>query len=908
MKKILLFLTLLCGLLTEISAQTIIPYLQAPTPSSIWITWKTASGNETSVDFGTSATQLNTNLTGTVKVMNDNGYNNNYYYHSAQLINLQPDTKYYYKVKTGTAVSEVYSFKTLPAPGQAKSDGHLRFVIIGDNQLKEPRWDSLVVAAKRKCEEKYGKPVNDHINLVVNVGDQVDVGTLDHYENVHMNKAKYLSALLPFNTLVGNHETYGSLNMQAYYDHFFYDTYNYKGLNPGTENYYAFQAGRVLFLMLSSEHTGATQLNWAKKVIDSAKVDKNVDWIITECHRPLQAEQYVGDISTWFRDNIAPKLQETEKSVLIIGAHHHLYARGQMKNNPTYHIISGGSAWDQYWGMSVEQDFDDVQKTLPNWGYQIIDFDVAKKTMSVECYSIGSKYQWKNNKLIDSFHRTLGQAKPTKPSLLNTFAGDQELPITLSSSAYATTTTELYNSTQFQVSQNAQFTNPELDKLRDFENFYGSAGRPDSTTDQNKGVDIFKCLLGANSLPNGTHYARVRHRDRNLEWSDWSDAVSFKIINSVVAIPTITTTKTVFAINESIVTAYSGGPGNAKDWIGIYKKGQTPGQGGVTSTTWDYVKGTSGNLTLKLATAGEYYIAFFTNDGYTEIAPRIAIYVGPTPVLTSDKLAYDEADKISITYATGQGAAKDWIGIYKVGNAPGTAGITSAAYKYVTGTDGTLVFDALPKGYYFASYFVNDGFFESSKRIYFSVGDRIATINTDKSVYRVAEDINVTFKDGPGIAKDYLGIFDKDGIPAQDTLVRYTYVGGASKGSASFTGENLPKSGQYFVVFFTNDSYSEISNRVYFEIEKDITTDIKDETDISDNISVYPNPVKDHAYIYSKYPVERVDLYDTQGKLIMTLDKPAQNEIMFLSNNLQAGQYILKVQSNKLQTIKMIIE
>ena len=72
---------------------------------------------------------------------------------------------------------------------------------------------------------------------------------------------------------------------------------------------------------------------------------------------------------------------------------------------PTYNIISGGTAWDQYWGSTTEQDFDDVQKTICNWIYQIVDIDVTNGKMDIESYSIGSVDKWKNNQLMDEFHR-----------------------------------------------------------------------------------------------------------------------------------------------------------------------------------------------------------------------------------------------------------------------------------------------------------------------------------------------------------------------------------------------------------------------------------------------------------------------------------------------------------------------
>jgi hypothetical protein len=68
----------------------------------------------------------------------------------------------------------------------------------------------------------------------------------------------------------------------------------------------------------------------------------------------------------------------------------------------------------------------------------------------------------------------------------------------------------------------------------------------------------------------------VRYRDRNLEWSDWSDVKQFEITGSVVSNPTFTLNKTEYAQNEPIIATFTGGPGNQQDWVGIYKKGQTP--------------------------------------------------------------------------------------------------------------------------------------------------------------------------------------------------------------------------------------------------------------------------------------------------------------------------------------------
>jgi hypothetical protein len=66
---------------------------------------------------------------------------------------------------------------------------------------------------------------------------------------------------------------------------------------------------------------------------------------------------------------------------------------------------------------------------------------------------------------------------------------------------------------------------------------------------------------------------------------------------------------------EDIVISFSGGPGNAKDWVGIYKEGQTPGA--VISVQYKYVGGeTSGELLFDSLPVGKYEIYLFEDDGF----------------------------------------------------------------------------------------------------------------------------------------------------------------------------------------------------------------------------------------------------------------------------------------------------
>ncbi|UOX33808.1 fibronectin type III domain-containing protein [Flavobacterium sediminilitoris] len=912
MKNFLLFLSLtICNL---VSSQTLYPYLQNATPTSIYINWKTSNNSETIVEYGTDSSSLTVTVTGNTNILTDVGYPGNYYYHSAKLTNLNPNTKYYYKIKTGSDVSDVYSFKTLPNPGEAATaDGHIRFLIMGDNQLKnEPRYDSLVSAAKRKIKEKWGATLSpdDNISMTFMVGDQVDVGTLDHYEHVHFKKNRELSGYLPIQTTVGNHETYGTLGMNSYYSHFFMSELSYQGISSNSENYYAQQAGNVLFISMSSEHTGTDQLNWIQQVLTAADSDSTVDWIFSLSHRPYQAEQYVGDISNWVRETAVPLLTTSDKYIMHVGAHHHLYHRGQLKNTPTYNIISGGTAWDQYWSMSTEKDFEDVQKTISNWMYQIVDIDVINGKMDIESYSIGSIYKWKNNQLMDKFHRYKNKTKPNKPSITNTFSTPIELPITLDGSAFSTNEPELLNTSQFVISKFPDFNVIEKESYRDFENLFGKyATQRDSTVDVNLGVDITKMEILSNSIDNGIYYAKLRYRDQNLEWSDWSDAVSFEVINSNIGETSLSidSPTNTYNVNQTINVNYINAPAASNTWIGIYKDGQTPG--GVGSQIWQYTNGTSSgtiNFSSGLATSGRYYVALFINDGYTEVAERVYFYVGDIPVLSTDETEYAIGSDVVVSFSNAPNLSNDWIGIYKMGIDAGDA--PSTTWEYVTSTNGSLTFNNLPKGYYYAAYYLQGGFNAIGNKAFFKVGDIVTELWINKPVYELGEQINASWTDAPGIVKDWLGIYNENDDPNIQPLISYQYFEGLANGNAEIESQNMPtEEGNYFIVMFTNDSYDEVSNRVTFEI----VSPLKNEGFKIDNgIKLYPNPTNNNkqTFIQCDYPIDAIELFNTEGQLLYATKNVNNNKYSLLTQDLPKGVYIIKIHSRKLFTAKLIVE
>jgi hypothetical protein len=647
---------------------------------------------------------------------------------------------------------------------------------------------------------------------------------------------------IPVQTTIGNHEGYSDTNYTLYSGHFRYDGLKYGGISsPNSPLYYSYQVGRVVFIHMDTEINGTTQQNWVQSIVTAANSDPNVDYIIAVQHRPYTVELYVGDTSPWIHDTIMPILAQSPKSVLDFSGHHHMYARGQVKNYPIYHVIAGGSAWDEYWGQSTEQDMDDVQKTICNWTWSIIDFDLANQTMIMDTYSEGGPLLGNGNQVgyytskhVDNFHRHLGLAVPAAPSLTVSNPGTVTLPYTFHSTGYSSTTGETLNTTEFQVATDSAFAHITKDVVRDFEDYYLDTGSPNYTPiDQNANVNILDYTIPTNGIPNGTYFVRVRHRDSNVQWSNWSGTTTFTISGSVAGTTSLSLDKFQYPVvnaSNPVLATYKFGTGLSTDWVGIYKKGQTPGTGSGTSasTTWSYVNTNSGNtlssgtlsFTAALTTNTEYFAAFFTNGGYTEIAPRVPFYVGPVPVISTDNTIYAAGATVTCTYGNAPGASKDWIGVYKMGDTPGS--VNSTQWHYVTGASGTMTFPALANGYYFMSYFVNDGYTPVGNKILFQVGTNITTASISKSALAYGEAFSVSYANGPGNLKDYIGVFKSNGVPGgsnpDDKLVYYIYSTPLGLATATINITAALPSGSYKAALYINDSYTAASNNVNFTI------------------------------------------------------------------------------------------
>ena len=78
-------------------------------------------------------------------------------------------------------------------------------------------------------------------------------------------------------------------------------------------------------------------------------------------------------------------------------------------------------------------------------------------------------------------------------------------------------------------------------------------------------------------------------------------------------------------VGDSVTLSWLNLPAGGRHWIGVYRKGDTPGS--TSSLKWNYVSAPAGSQTLGGLAAGDYLLGLFLDDGYVQAAPALALAV-----------------------------------------------------------------------------------------------------------------------------------------------------------------------------------------------------------------------------------------------------------------------------------------
>jgi len=490
------------------------PYLQSPTPNSIYISWHSPLSDNTIVEYGT------TESLGQQQIGSVHTFNEDIVWHTVHLTGLQSGTEYFYKCVTSSEETPIYTFQT--PPEYNTDDAHIRFVLYGDTRTDYATHTMVVLAMQEKLLELYGENYHNKVDLIMNVGDIVTNGnSLNQYITEHFNPIIPITRNIPYMISIGNHEEESS----HFYNYMKYENF---GGDEG-EKYYSFRFGKVLFLVLNSNIEGNTQYNWTENQLEYAQNNNDIQMVFAFLHHPGHSEIWPDGNTHWVQNSIIPLLAEYDKVEQLTYGHSHNYERGALATGNLRLMLNGGggSALDR-WGMYENQeDYSEIHIALDHYCYTIIDVDIDENSYTAETYSLGHTDLWLGNELVDEYARKRNYSAPIQPIPLS--------PINFVSDSVVLIASEIDSefglmTSQFQLAEhNTDWGNPIINEIRDAMNVYWDSGAPNyEPINLNEGIIITELEVNPSLLQFEQFYKwRVRYRDENLKWSNWSEEAEF---------------------------------------------------------------------------------------------------------------------------------------------------------------------------------------------------------------------------------------------------------------------------------------------------------------------------------------------------------------------------------------------
>ncbi len=453
-------------------------------------------------------------------------------WHTVKLTNLTPGTRYYYRCISGVDSSVVYPFRSEPVSGTPGQ--HVRLILFGDSRYRDTVQSKLAFisqAIQTKMQTKYGSGWYDSINAVMHTGDIVWNGTnIDRFQNEFFTPISNLSCSVPIMVAIGNHEHESAF----YFDYMKYEEFtdSLVATTAYKERFYSFNILDCQLLVLNSnEHIISVpiQTNWLTNVLTESNSAPGIDFVFPFAHHLWHTEVWSEGNVDSVRIVFFPQFLNFNKVSQYSFGHAHDFELGTILNtNPpnnsshdlrTHLAGDGGAELTRYFAGS--HDYPEIQETIDDYNYTLLDVDVDNKSYTAEVYSLGKPEHPIDNQILDVWHFRINQPPPDKP-VVNPITTTN--PVILSATPMAGVDSCLSSQFEITISQ-GNYTTPILDTIRNWEDVFGNTGLPDFIPiNKNAGNDLASFEVPDNILIPGTIYwFRFRYRDFNLKWSPWSD-------------------------------------------------------------------------------------------------------------------------------------------------------------------------------------------------------------------------------------------------------------------------------------------------------------------------------------------------------------------------------------------------
>ncbi|WP_419213965.1 fibronectin type III domain-containing protein [Maribacter sp. X9] len=503
---------------------TVHPYLQDAGPNEITIMWQTSYGEESVVEYGESQ-KLGRKQVG--KAFDVNFTDSRI--HEVKIADLKRFTDYYYRVRTGKLVSDIFQFKTPPFASDHKSFNLLAMSDMQKDHQNPDKFKEIVnEGIIPYLKQQYGNDLPDDLALVMIPGDLVDRGSnYEEWQNDFFGPGKKLFSEVPVYPVLGNHER----NSSFYFKYFSLP----KNGTPGfAEHWWYKDYGNTRIIGLNSNE-GYRDLReqyvWLENLLEETAKNEDIDFVFAQLHHPHKSELWIPgeEAST---GKVVKMLEnfttETGKPSLHFFGHTHGYSRGQSKDHKHLwiNVATAGGAIDN-WGEFEGRDYDEFTVTQDEYGFVMVEVDGNEENpkFTIRRISRGNEDVFRENEQTDEITIYANDHKPEVPVAVSPTGDAIDFEGTmLKAGPFESTFNDAYHAaSNWQISTTDDFSKLVLDSWKQSENWYYKEDRQkdDDLTDEPT-----KRLV-----PDTTYFWRVRYRDQHLNWSDWSTTQTFKTKN-----------------------------------------------------------------------------------------------------------------------------------------------------------------------------------------------------------------------------------------------------------------------------------------------------------------------------------------------------------------------------------------
>ncbi|PKP03387.1 MAG: hypothetical protein CVU11_08610 [Bacteroidetes bacterium HGW-Bacteroidetes-6] len=514
MKRFFVF-TIFVAAFIATKAQSILvgPYIQNTDTSSVHIVWETDSGTESNVFWGTTIS-LGGSATGTTTSGITTAI-----VHDVFLTGLQPNTRYFYKVATGTAQSDTFSLRTLPL---VSTNPVVHIVSISDCQYDAAQPTKLSEMVNDGIIDyyttRYGVPdIEDILDLCLLVGDNVNSGpTISQWRSEFFPNVQNMGSHVALLPVIGNHEA----NSSNYFAYFSLPSNGPSGYVEHT--YYKDVSNtRIIGFDSNTGYQTTTQLDWLSTTLNQAAADTSLNFVIFMEHHPLLSELWLAGETSFagmVLDSLAKFNQTCGKPVVFLFGHTHAYSRGQMQDAKVLQINTAtASGYIDTWGSTPQADYTDFNMSFDEYGFTTFEISSGSNPeMIVRRLTRGDASTTVDNVLQDSIVLRPGQktvANPTCVFPIDSLPVNPEC-VTLTITPYSVLGTDSVGAVEYWLATDNAFSNIVYSRWKHTENWYFDVNTLAGDT-------IYKETV-ANLSSNQTYYWKARYRTKNLDWSNWS--------------------------------------------------------------------------------------------------------------------------------------------------------------------------------------------------------------------------------------------------------------------------------------------------------------------------------------------------------------------------------------------------